>query len=360
MNGKDFFDAIMERNRAFDGRIVYGVRSTGVYCRPSCPSKKPQRSQVVFFSLPELAEQAGFRPCRRCRPDQPGKEDPKVHLARSVCGYIENHLGDDLTLPALSQHFALSPAHLQRTFTETVGISPRAYAEACRMKRVRGELKRGGKISTSLYDAGFASSSGLYAKSNGELGMSPGRYKNGGQGSHIVYAARPCRLGYLLVAATQRGICAVQLGDSETQLAEQLFRDFGQAEIERGDDALAERIDRILQQLEGTRPATGLGLDMEIQSTSFQRRVWRALQRIPWGSTRSYGQIAKAIGAPGAARAVGKACAANPIALLVPCHRAVLSRKGLGGYRWGVDRKRAILSQEKEPLPDSSSGAETP
>jgi AraC family transcriptional regulator of adaptative response/methylated-DNA-[protein]-cysteine methyltransferase len=354
MQNRDYWQAILERNRAFDGKVVYGVRSTGIYCRPSCPSKKPNYETVVLFARPELAEQAGFRPCRRCQPDRNIVGNPKVELARRVCRYIEAHLEDRVSLEVLSRHFAVSPAHLQRSFTSTVGLSPREYAENCRMNRIKDGLRKGASIAASLYDAGYASSSQLYGKAPAQLGMTPSTYKKGGRGIHIAYATSRCRLGYVLVAATERGICAVQLGDSEAQLEEGLRMDFAGAKIERDDAALLGWVERILHHLEGQEPHLDLPLDVDIRATAFQRRVWQALQEIPYGSTRSYAQIANAIGQPRAVRAVGRACATNPTALLVPCHRATQSNGGLGGYRWGTHRKRAILAQEKGRASGSS------
>jgi AraC family transcriptional regulator of adaptative response/methylated-DNA-[protein]-cysteine methyltransferase len=358
MRDEDLWKAILERNRSLDGRMVYAVRSTGVYCRPSCSSKKPKYEQVLFFSRPELAEQAGFRPCRRCRPDRPAADDPKLVLARKVCRYIEAHLEDQLSLRVLSQHFALSPAHLQRSFTHALGISPREYAETCRMNRIRGDLRKGASIMSSLYDAGYGSSSQLYERADAHLGMSPGTYQDGARGAHVTFATRRCSLGFLLVAATERGICAVQLGNSPSQLEEQLRKDFPQAEIERASAALRARIGRVLGLLEGKVASPALPLDVDIQGTAFQRRVWLALQKIPHGSTRSYAQIAKAIGQPKAARAVGRACAANRLALLIPCHRAIPSHGGVGAYRWGARRKRAILAREKRQALKSLKTAE--
>jgi len=345
MNINDVWHAILKRDASYDGKVVYAVRSTGIYCRPSCPSRKPRRANVLLFSLPEVAEQAGFRACRRCQPDQLEPVDPQVALARDVCRYIERHLSADLTLEDLGGRFGYSPHHLQRTFKRVVGVSPLQYAETCRVRQLKSDLKAGDDITGALYAAGYGSSSRLYAKANAQFGMTPGRYQQGGEGSSLLYTVTHCSLGYLLVAATDKGICAVRIGDREPELEAGLRQEFDRAEIRRDDVALSGWVAEILRHLDGEGPHLDLPLD--IQATAFQRRVWQALQAIPYGSTRTYREIAAAIGRPTASRAVARACAANPVALLIPCHRVIRANGGLGGYRWGAERKRALFAQEE-------------
>jgi len=344
MNERELWQAILNRSTELDGAFVYGVRSTHVYCRPSCPSRKPDRHNVVFFPVPEVAEQSGFRPCKRCQPDRAVAVDPRVAVTRNMCRYIEEHVTEPLTLLRLSHEFNLSPYHLQRTFKQVVGISPQQYATACRVGRVQAALQEGNGISDAVYAAGFASISGLYRRSDAELGMTPRTYQLGGQDMRIRYTVVPCRLGQLLVAATQQGVCRVKIGDSPEEVEQLLLAEFGQATVVRDDAALKDWVEAILHHLDGQDPHLALPLD--IQATAFQRRVWQALQDIPYGETRTYAEIAATIGQPAAVRAVAHACATNPAAVVVPCHRVVRKDGGLGGYRWGLARKLALLQQE--------------
>jgi AraC family transcriptional regulator of adaptative response/methylated-DNA-[protein]-cysteine methyltransferase len=339
------WQAVLNRDAQFDGTFVYAVQTTGIYCRPSCPSRKPARRHVDFFPLPEVAEQAGFRPCRRCRPDEADSGDPQVEQAREICRHIEAHLDESLTLEALGGQFGLSPYYLQRTFKQIVGISPQQYAEACRIGQVKAALREGDDISSAAYGAGFGSISRLYGKAGAQLGMTPLAYKENGRGAHIVYTVTPCPLGRLLVAATERGICAVKLGDADREIEQALFTEFSQAEIRRDDAALEGSIQDILRHLDGQQPHLDLPLD--VRATAFQKRVWQELQTIPYGETRSYSEVARAIGQPEAARAVARACAANPAALIIPCHRVVRQDGHPGGYRWGAERKEALLQRER-------------
>ena len=340
-----YWQAVRRRERGFDRLFVYAVTSTGIYCLPSCPSRKPDREHVEFFPLPELARQAGYRPCKRCHPETPEDRDPRVVRMHEVCLFIERNLETSLTLELLGQRFQVNPHHLQRTFTEVIGISPREYADACRMSAVRTALRRGEDISGALYQAGFGSSSRLYSRAARSLGMTPGSYRRGGAGIGILYTVTPCLLGWLLVAATELGICTVHLGDDAQQLAVALREEFGRAAITRDDDALAVWVAAIVEHLQGKRPHLELPLD--VQATAFQRQVWKELQAIPYGQTRSYSDVATAIGRPGAARAVARACASNPTALVVPCHRVIRSDGSPGGYRWGLERKEKLLERER-------------
>lgn len=337
------WQATLERDRRYDARFVYAVRTTGIYCRPSCPSRRPRREQVVFFNSVQAASQAGYRPCKRCRPDQ--ALSPGLAKVQAACRYIESHLDEALTLSALSEQVDLAPHHLQRAFKKALGVSPRQYADACRMRAFRDQVKRGASVSGALYAAGYGSSSRIYERAAGQLGMTPGTLSRGGRGVFIGYAVESCDLGFVLVAATDRGICQVMLGDDEASLKAALDRGYPQASIQRDAGALADWVRPILDFIAGQRVALDLPLD--VQATAFQRRVWLELQKIPYGQTRTYGQVARAIGQPGAVRAVAGACARNPVALVTPCHRVVRGDGDAGGYRWGQQRKRVLLEREQ-------------
>lgn len=334
----DCWQAVQDRDRRYDGVFVYAVRSTGIYCRPSCPARRPHRKQVLFFPTPEAAGQAGFRPCRRCQPDA---VDFQVDMVRRACDYIERHFEDAPTLTDLGAHLHVSPNHLQRVFKRVTGVTPRQYAEACRLAQLKAQLKAGEPVTKALYAVGYNSTSRLYP---GKLGMTPTTYRRGGQGATIGYAVVACALGYLLVAATERGICAVSLGDSVEALEVALVDEYPAADITHDAGTLTQWTGAILRHLDGEQPYLDLPLD--IQATAFQQRVWEVLRAIPYGSTRSYSEIARSLGKPKAARAVARACAANPVAVVIPCHRAVRKDGDPGGYRWGLARKRALLAQE--------------
>ncbi len=336
--------AIQEHDAGFDGQFVYGVRTTGIYCRPSCPARRPQRKNIEIFPDPSAAEEKGYRPCQRCHPHLSQPPEPQQDLIVRVCRYLDEPRDKLPTLGELAQHFSISPFHLQRTFKRLVGVSPRQYADAQRQARLKAELQQGERILDAAYGAGYGSTSTFYEQSARSLGMSPVTYRRGGEGMAIRYAIVPCRLGQLLVAATERGVCKISLGDTEADLRADLEGEFPQAERQSGVEALQDHIAAILAFLDGTR--TRLDLPLDIQATVFQRRVWEALRQIPYGATRSYGEIAEIIGEPGAARAVAQACARNPVALAIPCHRVTQAGGNLSGYRWGVPRKRALLERE--------------
>jgi AraC family transcriptional regulator, regulatory protein of adaptative response / methylated-DNA-[protein]-cysteine methyltransferase len=340
-----FWQAVLSRDARFDGRIFFGVRSTGIYCRPSCPARRPRREQVVFFPIPEAAEQAGFRSCRRCHPRVPSSADPQVGMVRRACRYIEDHFDTPPTLEALSAHTGVSPYHLQRVFKRVAGITPRQYAEACRLSKFKSRVKKGESVTGAMYEAGYGSSSRLYERAPSQLGMTPADYRRGGKGTRISYTMAPCSLGRLLVAATEKGVCAVRLGDSDAELEADLLSEYPAADVERNDEALSGWVAQLLDHLEGARPHLDLPLD--VQATAFQWNVWDKLREIPYGGTRSYSEIAKAIGRPTAARAVARAIATNPVALVVPCHRVIHEDRSLGGYRWGLKRKQALLERER-------------
>ena len=338
------WQAVLSRDRGQDGAFVYAVSSTGVYCRPSCPSRRPRRERVRFFTLPEAAEHGGYRACLRCRPRATRASDPALERLRTVCRFIAAHLEDGLPLTRLAAEVGLSPHHLQRSFKAALGISPRDYADALRLDELRRRLGRGEAVSEAGYAAGYGSSRGLYERAPSQLGMTPSTYRKGGKGMSIGYAISSSPLGRLLVAATERGVCRVGLADTEKQLEDGLREEFPRADVKRDDDGLSGMVEAVLAGLRGREPREELPLD--VQATAFQWRVWQELRRIPRGSTRSYGEIARAVGRPGAARAVGQACNRNPVALVIPCHRVVAGDGALGGYRWGVERKRTLLRAE--------------
>ncbi|HXO87270.1 MAG TPA: bifunctional DNA-binding transcriptional regulator/O6-methylguanine-DNA methyltransferase Ada [Candidatus Acidoferrales bacterium] len=355
--------AVESRDRRADGSFVYAVRSTGIYCRPSCPSRKPHREQVVFFPLPEAAEQSGFRECRRCRPRTVPMRDARIATVARVCREIEAQVEADpgidlrsdtqLTLAALGKSAGMSPHQLDRAFRTAMGITPRQYADAQRMRRLKSNLKKGDNVTTALYEAGYGSSSRLYERAPSHLGMTPAEYGRGGAGMDIHYTIVDSPLGKLLVAATDRGISALYLGESGAALRAALRKEYPAANLtveegvsrrEREDGSLGERVAKILAHLRGQEPH--LDLPTDVQGTAFQRRVWEELRKIPYGATKTYTEVARAIGRPQAIRAVARACAMNPVSVVVPCHRVVRRDGNLAGYRWGISRKQALLEHE--------------
>ncbi len=347
LNPEKCWQAVQERDRSLNGVFVYAVRSTGIYCLPSCPSKRPQRDQVRFFKIPEAAEQAGFRACLRCRPNQTESLDPAARLVQQACRKIrEQDATAPIRLRALAASLQVSPYHLQRLCKRILGISPRQYAEACRLERLKAMLRAGKDVTTALYEAGYGSSSRLYEEAPGRLGMTPAIYGRGGSGMNIGYTIVACPLGRLLVAATAKGVAAVSLADADETLIAALLAEYPAAEIHRNDSALQSWIEALLEHLSGWRPHLDLPLDLRV--TAFQWRVYEQLRTIPYGDKRTYGEIAEAIGKPRAVRAVATACARNPAALIVPCHRVIRRDGHLGGYRWGLDRKQLLLDQEQK------------
>jgi len=337
--------AVLARDSNYDGAFVYAVRSTGIYCRPSCASKKPRREQVAFFPVPEVAEQAGFRACRRCRPGEASPADPRIALVRAVCHRIDTHPDAPASLATLSARAGTTPHRLLRAFRAVLGLTPRQYRDERRLDRFKTQLKEGKKVSPALYEAGYGSTSRVYEGAHARLGMTPATYGRGGAGTRIAFAVVPCALGRLLVAATERGICRIGIGDDAHALERGLRAEFPAATIARDDDTLRSWVAEITAHLDGCQPH--LELPIDVRATAFQRRVWEALRKIPYGSTRSYSQVARAVGNPKATRAVARACATNPVAIVVPCHRVVREDGDLGGYRWGIDLKRALLERER-------------
>jgi AraC family transcriptional regulator of adaptative response/methylated-DNA-[protein]-cysteine methyltransferase len=340
-----WWEAVVARDTAQDGKFFFAVSSTGVYCRPSCPARRPRRENVAFFRRPEEAEKAGYRACLRCRPKTAG-ESPQIAKVKQICRYIEQHMDEPVTLDQLGKVFGLSPFHLQRTFKKALGITPKAYADSCRMGLLKRNLQSGRNVTDALYEAGYSSSSRLYERTASHLGMTPDKYRRGAVAAMIRYTCVDSPLGKMLVAATEKGICAIQFGDSDDELAEGLKREFPFAIRKRDEDSMRTWTNTVLSQLSGHKLNRSLPLD--IQATAFQRRVWAHLQSLPFGATQSYAQVAKAIGRPTAARAVARACASNRIAVAIPCHRVVRGNGEMGGYRWGVDRKKALLDMEQD------------
>src|SRR5205823_4271404 len=350
MNNPELWNAVLSRDASRDGSFVFAVRSTGIYCRPSCPARRPRREQVQFFQLPEAAEQAGFRACRRCHPRRVRNHHPDIELVRSVCATIDENDEQLLTLKNLSAETGVSAPHLQRTFKAVMGITPRQYAESHRLKQFKSNVKNGASVTDAMYDAGYGSSRGLYEKSSARLGMTPATYGRGGRGMRIIYTIANCSLGRLLVAATERGVCSVALGDADADLERALLAEYPNASIDKKDTVISPSLNlwlsKVLEHLNGKTSRVDLPLDL--QATAFQWRVWEELRAIPLGETRSYQDIAKAIGKPKAVRAVASACAGNHVALVIPCHRVIREDQSLGGYRWGLERKRRLLKGEQE------------
>src|SRR5256885_4266821 len=352
MNNPELWNAVMSRDGSRDGSFVFAVRSTGIYCRPSCPARRPRREQVSFFQIPEAAEEAGFRACKRCHPRRAATSDPRIELVRRICHAIDEHDEEPQPLKTLSDNLGISAHHLQRTFKELIGITPRQYAESRRLKKFKANVQRGSSITEAICAAGYGSSRGLYEKSSARLGMTPATYGRGGKGAHIIYTIADCPLGRMLVAATSRGVCSVAFGSSDSELVTALFAEYPNASIDSKDTLISPSLNlwlnKILQYLGDQNFRIELPLD--IRATAFQWRVWEELRRIPLGATRSYQEIAKVIGKPKAVRAVARACASNHIALVIPCHRVIREDKSLGGYRWGLERKRKLLEKESSTV----------
>ncbi len=337
--------AVESHDARMDGTFVYAVRSTRIYCRPSCPSRRPRAKQIIFFDLPEAAEQAGFRPCRRCHP-RDARNNPQAELIRRICSEIESNADATISLRQLADHAGLSATHLQRTFRRVMGISPRQYADALRVARLKSELRKGNDVTTALHEVPYGSASRLYEKSDAQLGMTPATYLKGGRGMNIAYTIAPCSLGRVLVAATERGISAVYLGDRDADLAAALRKEYPQAEIRCSTEMHSKWVRAIVQHLADSD--VSLDLPTDVVATAFQRRVWEALRSIPPGTTRTYSEVAQSIGQPSAVRAVAHACATNPTSIVVPCHRVVRTDGTLGGYRWGLNRKQSLLDNENQ------------
>src|SRR5579864_6351959 len=338
------WSVVVARDAKHDGEFVFAVSSTGVYCRPSCSARRPRRENVQFFARPDQAEQAGYRACLRCRPKSfTGNEQSDT--TKAICRFIEQHLDEPLTLGRLGKEFRQSPFHLQRRFKAALGITPREYADSCRLRLLKRGLQAGDNVTRAMYDAGYGSSSRLYERTASQLGMTPDKYRRGSIATTIRYACADSPLGRMLIAATDRGICSIQFARTDDELLEGLKHEFPFATRKHDDGGLRQWVVTLLQHMQGKDFDAALPLD--IRATAFQRRVWTYLQSIPFGETRSYNAVAKAIGQPTASRAVARACATNPVAVAIPCHRVVREDGTMGGYRWGMERKKALLAMEQ-------------
>ena len=337
-----YWKAVETNDARFDGAFVFGVKTTGIFCKPSCSARKPKRENVEFFDEVERAERNGFRACLRCKPKLANAADPQVEMVLRACEIMD--VDDQISLNDLGAQLGLSPSHFQRTFKDILGISPKKYAEVKRLERFKREIKEGSDVVTAMYEAGYGSSSRLYEKASKNLGMTPAIYKKGGKGMNINYIITDCELGKLLVARTPRGICSVTFGDSVKELREGLAKEFPKAEIAEDEKDLKNAVDSITKYLQGKNKRLILPLDL--QATAFQMQVWDFLKKIPYGETRSYSEVAESLGDKKKVRAVAQACAKNRVAVVIPCHRVVASNGKLSGYRWGVERKKALLEGE--------------
>ncbi len=341
-SAEQYWRAVISRDPRWDGKFVLAVRSTNVYCRPSCPARRPLRRNVLFFGRPEDAERHGFRPCRRCRPHEVSNA---AALVERAARFLAAAGEERVKLSALAASFGTSSGVLRRAFRQMTGITPREFADAVLLRRLKKELRTGKNVAGAVYETGFGSSSRVYERSNAKLGMTPAVYRRGGKGMNIRYAIAKSPLGKVLVGATERGVSAVYLGESEKTLAGELRREYPGAEIGPADNSFSRWVREILHRLDGKPPLLDLPLD--VQATAFQRRVWQELQGIPFGETRTYSQIARAVGRPKAVRAVARACATNPVSIVVPCHRVIRAGGNLAGYRWGLSRKQRLLERER-------------
>jgi AraC family transcriptional regulator, regulatory protein of adaptative response / methylated-DNA-[protein]-cysteine methyltransferase len=343
MDPEIFWQAVKSNDVRFEGAFVLGVKTTGIYCRPTCRARLPKRENVTFYDSCETAESNGFRACLRCRPKMANAADPQVESVLRACQLIDEY--EQFSLDDLSAELNISPSHLQRTFKDIVGVSPKKYAEAKQMERFKEGIRDGGDVVTAMYDAGYGSSSRLYEKASENLGMTPATYKKGGKGMKIEYTIANCELGKLLVARTVRGICSVTFGDDVETMRDGLEKEFPNAEIAEDAENLKASVEAILNYLAGKNKRLVLPLDL--QATAFQMQVWDFLKKIPYGETRSYSEIAEQMGDKKKVRAVAQACAKNRVAVVIPCHRVIASDGKLSGYRWGIDRKKQLLAQEK-------------
>lgn len=340
--------AVQRRDRSFDGRFVYAVSSTGIFCRPSCSSRRPTRSRVEFFGSPSDAEKAGYRACKRCKPESSAPARIEVAVAKAV-QYLTRHADETITLASLAGEVGVSAFHLQRAFKRATGISPREYRDAERQRRLATRLRQGDTVSRATYEAGFGSSSRVYERAPQAMGMTPATLRRRGAGERIQFSIVDSSIGRLLAAYTERGVCSVAIGDSDAALERALRAEFAEAEIRAAGSTIHEWIAAIVRGIDDQSPSSAQSVPIDAHGTAFQWRVWRALQQIPRGTTLSYSEVAKKIGSPSAVRAVARACATNPVALVIPCHRVVREDGELGGYRWGTERKKALLEREGIP-----------
>jgi AraC family transcriptional regulator of adaptative response/methylated-DNA-[protein]-cysteine methyltransferase len=337
-----YWQATLARDSRADGTFVLAVRSTHIYCRPSCPARRPLRRNVVFYHTREEAEKHGYRPCLRCRPNEVSNS---VALVQRAARHLAESAVESVRLAVLAKTLGTTQAKLRRAFLQVTGLAPRELAEALRIKRFKAMLRSGRSIADALYETGYGSPSRVYERSNAQLGMTPATYQKGGKNMKIGYTVAKSPLGKVLVAATERGVSAVYLGDAESTLIAELREEYPRAEITPAADSFQRWVREIVQRIEGKQPRMELPLDL--QATAFQRRVWQELQRIPRGRTRTYSQVARSLGQPKAVRAVARACATNPVSIVVPCHRVIREDGTLAGYRWGISRKEQLLAQER-------------
>ena len=341
---------LRERDVAAEGKFIYAVRTTGVFCRPTCASRLPRVENVEFFATIGEAASAGYRACKRCRPDEAPRAEREKALVLKLCRAIERRLdGGEAapTLEELARIAGLSAFHTHRLFKAITGVTPKAYASSLRAQRVRGALSREASVTRAIYAAGFGSSGRFYASSKEILGMKPSAYRAGGSAETIRFALGECSLGAILVAFTERGLCAISLGDDEDALARELAQLFPKATLERADATYQRQLRRVITLVE--KPALGIDLPLDVRGTAFQERVWRTLSKVPAGQTLTYTELAKLVGTPRAVRAVASACAANRLAIAIPCHRIIATSGKLTGYRWGIERKRELLEREAKP-----------
>jgi|SRR5579862_427783 len=337
-----YWQAVLARDARADGAFFFAVRSTSVYCRPSCPARRPLRRNTLFFQTRQDAEREGYRPCRRCKPN----EIPAAALiVQQAARFLENESDEAVNVNTLARQVGVRIDALRRAFRQQAGLNPKQLAAALRLKRFKKLLRDGNSIADALYATGYGSASRVYERSDAQLGMTPATYQKGGKGMKIKYTTAKSSLGEVLVAATERGVSAVYLGDSEAKLASELRREYPRAEICAEKGAFSEWVQEVLARVEGSAPRRALPLDL--QATAFQRRVWQELQKIPRGTTKTYAQVARAVGKASAVRAVARACATNPVSIVVPCHRVVRADGNLAGYRWGLRRKEQLLQSEQ-------------
>ena len=343
------WQAVQQRDASQDGQFFFGVLTTGVYCRPSCPARLPLRKNIRFYQTAEEAQKAGLRPCLRCRPLATIGKDPNADRIELICRHIEKHSDDALNLEELAGRAGLSRFHFQRSFKAIVGLTPKQFMEATRLKQLRKSLRTSRNVAEAVYDVGFGSSSRVYERADTRLGMTPKQYRQGGDGVTISYVTITSPVGLITIGATDRGLCFLQFGDTTEQLLQSLTREYPKAELEPMvaplNPELQKWVDALAQHLSGSQPH--LDLPIDIRATAFQMRVWRYLQSIPYGEVQSYTEVAEGIGQPKAVRAVAQACAKNVVALVIPCHRVIRGTGELGGYRWGLDRKRSLIDRER-------------
>jgi len=338
-----YWKATLARDARADGAFFFAVRSTQIYCRPSCPARRPLRTNTLFFRTPREAEKEGFRPCRRCKPDQ---ISTAVQIVQRAAQVLESDLDEPVNVGTLAKTLGVSVDTMRRAFRQQAGVTPKELAAALRLRKFKNLLREGQSITDALYATGYGSASRVYERSDAHLGMTPATYQKGGTGMKIKYTTAKSTLGEVLVAATERGVSAVYLGDATQKLVNELREEYPRAEISAAQGSFSQWVEEVVARTEGSAPRRELPLDL--QATAFQRRVWQELQKIPRGMTRTYSQIARAVGKPRAVRAVARACATNPVSIVVPCHRVVRADGNLAGYRWGLSRKEKLLERERE------------